>query len=92
MLKKDLNIFIKELSENDRSKIIRAALADDVPFENIAYEFGLVENDIISLMKKELPIKQFVKWRNRARGSILKHIKKQPEHKKALLKNNKNLG
>jgi uncharacterized protein (TIGR03643 family) len=77
MLKKDLNKFIQNLSEMDKGKIIRSALADDVPFENIFVEFGLVENDVISLMKKSLPIKQFIKWRNRARGSDLKHLKRQ---------------
>jgi uncharacterized protein (TIGR03643 family) len=76
MLKKDLTKFINNLSEYDKSKIIRAALADDVPFESIRLEYGLVENDIISLMKKSLPLKQFIKWRIRARGSDLKHLKR----------------
>lgn len=92
MLKKDLNNFILNLSENDRSKIIRAALADDIPFENLYVEFGLVENDVISLMKKCLPISQFIKWRERARGSGLKHLSKSLGNKKDRRKNHKNLG
>ncbi len=92
MIKKNLYKYIQNLSENDKSKIIRAALADDVPFENIFSEFGLVENDVISLMKKSLSLKNFVKWRVRARGSNLKHLKKQYQSKSVNMKVHNNFG
>ncbi len=85
MLKKELNKFIIEMNESTRTKIIRAALADDVPFEAIYFEYKLTENEVVSLMKKNLPIKKFIEWRKRARGSGLKNLK-QTRIKKEILK------
>jgi len=76
MRSKQLSIFIKDIGEKELTQIIRNALADDVPFEGIRFEYGLTENDVVRLMKKNLPIQKFVKWRNRARGSKIKNSKK----------------
>jgi uncharacterized protein (TIGR03643 family) len=87
MTTQKLKKFISILSDEDTTHIILAALADDIPFESIKLEYGLTENEIIQLMKKNLPIKKFILWRKRARGSGLKHLK-QSRIKKKLSKNN----
>jgi uncharacterized protein (TIGR03643 family) len=76
MNKKKLLEFIKKLNEQDKSRIIRSALQDDIPFESIKTEYYLTENDVVYLMKKLLPLNKYIAWRRRARGSELKNSKR----------------
>ncbi len=64
------------MNEETKTQIVRNALADDIPFENIKFLYNLTENEVVHLMKKLLPIKQFIKWRTRARGAVLKNLNK----------------
>ncbi len=74
--KYNIRMLHKYINEEARVHIIRSALADDIPFETIQLEFGLTENEVVQFMKAQLPLKKFILWRNRARGSSLKNVKR----------------
>jgi uncharacterized protein (TIGR03643 family) len=61
------------LSEADVSSIIGMAWSDDTPFEAIALQFGLGENEVIALMRGQLKTRSFRVWRMRVRGRSAKH-------------------
>ncbi|WP_339610447.1 TIGR03643 family protein [uncultured Planktosalinus sp.] len=60
-----------KLSEIDR--IIEMAWEDRTPFEAIEFQFGLNEQEVISLMRKELKLTSFKMWRKRVQGRKTKH-------------------
>ena len=55
--------------------IIFLAWSDKISFENISYETGLKENEVIKIMKEELKHKSFKNWRKRVHGRKSKHRK-----------------
>ncbi len=55
--------------------IIFLAWSDKISFENISYETGLKENEVIKIMKEELKPKSFKNWRKRVHGRKSKHRK-----------------
>ena len=59
------------LTQIDR--IIEMAWEDRTPFEAIKFQFGLKEQDVISLMRKELKNSSFKLWRKRVQGRKTKH-------------------
>ena len=63
------------LSELDTDRIIEMAWEDRTPFEAIAFQFGLNEQDVITLMRSELKPSSFRNWRQRVQGRITKHEK-----------------
>lgn len=65
------------LSEADVSSIIGMAWSDDTPFEAIALQFGLSENEVIALMRGQLKTRSFRVWRVRVRGRSAKHGSKR---------------
>ena len=64
VIKFDLN----NLSQNEINRIIEMAWEDRTPFSNIKKQYGLLEKDVIKLMKNSLQRKSFIKWRIRVRG------------------------
>lgn len=62
-----------ELSDQDVDRVIEMAWEDRTPFEAIAFQFGLVEQDVITLMRRELSPKGFRRWRKRVQGRSTKH-------------------
>ena len=56
-------------------RIIEMAWEDRTPFEAIKYQFGLKEQDVISLMRQELKPNSFKLWRQRVQGRKTKHQK-----------------
>ena len=62
-----------ELSDQDVDRVIEMAWEDRTPFEAIAFQFGLVEQDVITLMRSELSPKGFRRWRKRVQGRSTKH-------------------
>jgi uncharacterized protein (TIGR03643 family) len=65
----------KELSESDISYLIEMAWEDEVPFESIRAEYGLTNNQVIKLMRKNLEPDSFKMWRKRTQGRNSKHKK-----------------
>lgn len=64
-----------ELRQIDR--IVEMAWEDRTPFEAIAFQFGLKEQEVITLMRREMKPSSFRMWRERVQGRATKHIKKR---------------
>ena len=58
-----------------RDRIIEMAWEDRTPFDAIEKQFGLKENDVRKIMRKELKPSSFKLWRERVKGRKTKHSK-----------------
>ena len=65
------------LSERDIDRIIEMAWEDRTPFEAIEMQFGLNEQEVIKLMRRELKPSSWRLWRERAHQVSHKHLKKR---------------
>ena len=65
----------KELTERDIDRIIEMTWEDRTPFDAIDWQFGLAEQEVISLMRKEMKPSSFRMWRKRVQGRKTKHYK-----------------
>ena len=65
------------LDEDDYQldRIIEMAWEDRTPFEAIEYQFGMKENEVRELMRKNLKRSSFELWRERVKGRKTKHSK-----------------
>lgn len=61
------------LSEADTDRIIEMAWEDRTPFDAIEMQFGLSEQDVITLMRRELKPSSWRRWRARVQGRSTKH-------------------
>jgi uncharacterized protein (TIGR03643 family) len=61
------------LSSQDINRIIEMAWEDRTPFEAIEVQFGLLEKEVLALMRKELKESSFKMWRKRTKGRATKH-------------------
>ena len=66
-----------DLTTRDIDRVIEMAWEDRTPFDAIKYQFNLKEQDVIRLMRRELKLNSFKKWRERVQGRKTKHIKKR---------------
>ena len=66
---------MKALNEADISRIIEMAWEDRTPFEAINETYGLSEDQVIKLMRKQLKRTAFNNWRARVAGRATKHRK-----------------
>jgi uncharacterized protein (TIGR03643 family) len=64
-----------QLNEIDVDRIINMAWEDRTPFEAILVQFKIKEADVIRLMKQEMTLKNWQKWRARVQGRRTKHAK-----------------
>jgi len=67
----------KELSIRDIDRIIEMAWEDRTPFDAILFQFGLKEQEVINLMRREMKPSSFRMWRKRVQGRKTKHQKKR---------------
>ncbi|MEW7280159.1 TIGR03643 family protein [Aquimarina sp. 2201CG1-2-11] len=67
----------KKISEKDIDRIIEMAWEDRTPFDAIVIQFGLKEQEVISLMRREIKASSFRLWRKRVQGRKTKHLKKR---------------
>ncbi len=65
---------LKTLSESDKSRLIEMAWEDRTPFDAIEQSFGLLESQVIQLMRYELKRSSFKMWRERVTGRATKHL------------------
>ena len=65
---------LKTLSESDKSRLIEMAWEDRTPFDAIEQSFGLLESQVIQLMRYELKRSSFKMWRERVTGRATKHV------------------
>jgi uncharacterized protein (TIGR03643 family) len=64
-----------QLSSISIDRIIEMAWEDRTTFESIYFQFGLKEQEVIDLMRKEMKLKSFKMWRKRVQGRKTKHEK-----------------
>ena len=57
----------KDLSETDISAVIEMALSDDVSFIAIREQYGLTEEQVKKLMKKNITDNSYKHWRKRVK-------------------------
>lgn len=67
------------LQEEDIDRIIEMAWEDRTPFEAIERQFGLSEQGVIELMRKNLKPASWRLWRKRVQGRKTKHSTKRDE-------------
>jgi uncharacterized protein (TIGR03643 family) len=65
------------LSARDVDRVIEMAWEDRTPFDAISFQFGLKEQEVIELMRREMKPSSFRMWRKRVQGRATKHIKKR---------------
>lgn len=68
----------KVLTEAELDRIIEMAWEDRTPFEAIEYQFGLLEKEVIQVMRKQLKRSSFNLWRKRVNSGVSqKHLHKR---------------
>ena len=67
------------LTPEEIDRVIAMAWEDRTPFEAIEYQFGLTEAEVIKLMKQELKLSSWKRWRARVQGRKTKHRKLREE-------------
>lgn len=67
------------LQEEDIDRMIEMAWEDRTPFEAIERQFGLSEQGVIELMRKNLKPASWRLWRKRVQGRKTKHSTKRDE-------------
>lgn len=60
------------------SRMIEMAWEDRTPFEAIEQLYGLNENAVVQLMRRELKSSSFRLWRRRMAGRVTKHLQLRP--------------
>jgi len=63
----------KLLSLEEIDRVIEMAWEDRTPFDAITRQFGLKEDDVKAIMKRELHPRNWRKWRARVAGRHTKH-------------------
>jgi len=64
----------KTLTLAEISRVIEMAWEDRTPFDAIETQFGLLESQVIELMRRELKKSSFLMWRKRVTGRSTKHL------------------
>ena len=67
----------RKFNGTDIDRIIEMAWEDRTPFDAIKLQFGLKEQDVIELMRKNISRNSFKLWRKRVKGRKTKHQKKR---------------
>jgi uncharacterized protein (TIGR03643 family) len=67
------------LSDKQIDRVIEMAWEDRTPFDAILSQFGLNEQDVIKLMRREMKPSSFKMWRTRVQGRSTKHSKNRSE-------------
>lgn len=65
------------MTERQIDRIIEMAWEDRTTFDAIKFQFGLKEQEVIDLMRREMKPSSFRMWRERVQGRATKHSKKR---------------
>ncbi len=65
---------LNSLTESEISRLIEMAWEDRTPFDAIEKSFGLLESQVIQLMRHQLKRSSFELWRKRVTGRATKHV------------------
>jgi len=66
-----------QLTPEETDRIIEMAWEDRTPFDAIFIQFGLREDQVKTLMKKELKFSSYRLWRERVENCSTKHAQKR---------------
>lgn len=66
-----------DLAPETIDRVIEMAWEDRTPFEAIELQFGLLEKDVIALMRRQMKPSSFLLWRERVTGRKTKHTHKR---------------
>jgi len=61
------------VTPEEKNRIIEMAWEDRTTFDAIKRQFGLAEQEVINLMRKEMKPSSFRMWRERVQGRKTKH-------------------
>ena len=75
MMRSIVSIESDQFSALDIDRIIEMAWEDRTPFDAIEYQYNLNEQEVISLMRRQLKPSSFKLWRKRVQGRATKHGK-----------------
>lgn len=67
-----------QLTAIDTDRVIEMAWEDRTTFEAIKMQFGLDEQQVIELMRREMKPSSFRMWRKRVQGRATKHSSLRP--------------
>lgn len=73
----------KDFTIREVDRIIEMAWEDRTPFDAILFQFGLKEQEVINLMRREMKPSSFRMWRARVQGRKTKHLKKRAYEEKS---------
>ncbi|MDA0303261.1 MAG: TIGR03643 family protein [Bacteroidetes bacterium] len=65
---------LSHLTPEKIDRIIEMAWEDRTPFDAIFTQFGLKENAVRAIMRKELKRTSFIRWRIRVKSRVTKHL------------------
>lgn len=66
-----------DLNAETIDRMLEMAWEDRTPFEAIEQQFGLLEKQVIALMRREMQASSFKMWRKRVSGRKTKHLKER---------------
>lgn len=66
---------MNDFNERDKNRIIEMAWEDRTPFDAIEFQFGISEQEVITLMRRELKPSSWRLWRKRVQNRKTKHTK-----------------
>tara|TARA_E500000081_G_scaffold137607_1_gene152395 strand:+ start:237 stop:515 length:279 start_codon:yes stop_codon:yes gene_type:complete len=69
----------RKLTEIEIDRIIEMGWEDRTPFDAIKMQFGLKEQEVITIMRRNMKPNSFKLWRKRVQGRKTKHLKKRSE-------------
>ncbi len=67
----------KKLDQRALDRIVQMAWEDRTPFDAIEAQFGVSEQETITLMRYEMKESSFKMWRERVQGRSTKHQQKR---------------
>jgi uncharacterized protein (TIGR03643 family) len=62
------------LTDQDLDRVIEMAWEDRTPFEAIKMQFGLTEDEVVEVMRKNLNLSSWKNWRARVNGRKTKFL------------------
>ncbi len=68
---------LPDLNSETIERIIEMAWEDRTPMEAIESQFGLLEKQVIALMKREMKESSYQMWRERVNKRTTKHLNKR---------------
>ena len=63
------------LTDQEIDRIVEMAWEDRTPFDAIKLQFGVSEQEVIGIMRREMKRSSFRMWRQRVQGRTTKHSK-----------------